>query len=275
MKLLGPDDWSDSPEPGIYDGITDPQYHGLTGFLSNTLLKKVRRSPAHALHGGAESGISPALKFGRAAHDIVLRPSVFEKSYAQFEGDRRRKDGKERYAGLLALYDEWSILTRDEYRNCLGIRDAIYSHPIAAAFFGADGYEELTSIWEVEGVAAKSKLDKFAHGSIIDLKTTVNAKPSSWKWDALKKYRYDQQAAFYLASMAYHGVKVNEFIFVAVEKVPPYGISCHIVPRATLEAAWTEIVDLVGAWKAARESGEYPCYPEEMNELAFDWEEVA
>lgn len=274
MVILEAESFGENPSPGLYRGVSDDAYHGLPRrYVSNSLLKKVRRSVAHAAVDVGDRGVRPALKLGRAAHDAVLRPQIFTDQYAQFEGDRRRKADKERYAGLVDVFGEWSVLDRSDYDACLGIRDAVHAHPEAGPLFAPGGEEELTSIWEpLGGVIAKSRFDKLRGGLIADLKTTTNAHPDSFIRDAFS-YGYDQQAAFYMKALAYHGVRPEGFMFVAVEKTPPYGVVVYETPQHIIDSAWDDAMDLLERWSSAETAGVYPGYEPVVHQL--DWRRAA
>lgn len=70
-------------KPGIYDGISNAEYHGGPG-VSKSGLDLIRRSPMHfkAVRMAANDNVpTPAQAIGTAAHSIILEPKEFAKEY--------------------------------------------------------------------------------------------------------------------------------------------------------------------------------------------------
>lgn len=70
-------------KPGIYDGISNADYHGGPG-VSKSGLDLIRRSPMHfkAVRMSAnDNEPTPAQAIGTAAHSIILEPKEFAKEY--------------------------------------------------------------------------------------------------------------------------------------------------------------------------------------------------
>lgn len=70
-------------KPGIYEGISNAEYHGGEG-VSKSGLDLIRRSPMHfkAVRMAAnDNEPTPAQAIGTAAHSIILEPKEFAKEY--------------------------------------------------------------------------------------------------------------------------------------------------------------------------------------------------
>lgn len=70
-------------KPGIYEGISNAEYHGGEG-ISKSGLDLVRRSPMHfkAVRDAANDNTpTPAQAIGTAAHSLILEPAEFVKDY--------------------------------------------------------------------------------------------------------------------------------------------------------------------------------------------------
>ena len=70
-------------KPGIYEGISNAEYHGGEG-ISKSGLDLVRRSPMHykAVRDADNDNVAtPAQAIGTAAHSIILEPKEFAKEY--------------------------------------------------------------------------------------------------------------------------------------------------------------------------------------------------
>ena len=84
----------------------------------------------------------------------------------------------------------------------------------------------------------KARIDYFINRDIItivDLKTTQSASLKSFKSDIIK-YGYDIQAAFYIDVVRnkFPG-KAVDFLWIAVEKVPPYGFGWYRCSKETYD----------------------------------------
>lgn len=70
-------------EPGIYDNISNSDYHGGPG-ISNSGLALIRRSPAHyqyAISTANDREPTPAQAIGTAFHAFLLEPDVFDETH--------------------------------------------------------------------------------------------------------------------------------------------------------------------------------------------------
>lgn len=70
-------------KPGIYEGISNAEYHGGEG-VSKSGLDLVRRSPLHyksVRDSANDNEPTPAQAIGTAAHSIILEPKEFAKEY--------------------------------------------------------------------------------------------------------------------------------------------------------------------------------------------------
>jgi exodeoxyribonuclease VIII len=91
-----------------------------------------------------------------------------------------------------------------------------------------EGLIELSSFWmeRETGLFCKSRQDKVClwenELTIVDLKTTVDASPSGFR-SQIYNYEYHVQAAFYCDAISdIEQANCTRFIFIAVEKEPPY-----------------------------------------------------
>lgn len=74
-------------KPGVYNHLTNAEYHGGPG-VNKSLLDVVRRSPMHAKYaldqraaGASNDNATPAQVFGTAFHTLLLEPAEFVKNY--------------------------------------------------------------------------------------------------------------------------------------------------------------------------------------------------
>lgn len=262
-------------EPGLHPGIEADVYHRWP-LASQTVLKIMReRSPAHAkAYMDNPPQPTPAMRLGDAVHVAVLQPDLFESRYiVQPNIDRRTKAGKEEWNAFLAENDGKRILTPDEWAQCLAIRDAVHSHPVARRL--VTGRTELSAVWQERwyGVMCKGRFDAVPDGLgvIVDLKTTSDASPRAFSRDVFR-LGYHIQGAMYLMGAQILGLKVDLFAIVAVEKEPPYAVAVYNVRDDALAAGETELGRLLKTWAECLESGHWPGYPEKAVDISLpEW----
>lgn len=245
-------------EPGVYRSVSDSVYHAFPA-ISNSGLGKIRRSPAHYKYGEGKEA-TDALIFGRAFHSAIGTPADFEKDFVTWEGDRRTTAGKEAYAKLVEKHGENLIKTAD-LTAILAMRGALMENPVAKSLMDMAGEPELSILWDCEGVLAKSRIDKYVakDGLLVDWKTTRNAHPEAFA-KSVYQYGYHRQAAFYLWAARAMGLKADRFLFVAIEKEPPYGNGVYELSDAALRSGLAEVIDLIGVYKTCLETNTWPSY---------------
>lgn len=224
---------------GLHPGIDASVYHQRhLGLASNSALGLVLRSLAHYKAwvdrgDDDDEGEEPsaALAFGAAFHCAVLEPSVFARTYVERPdlGDGRTKEGK-------ALREAWrkqhagkTEISLQDLRTISGMRTALHQHPLASRIL-RDGQSELTLRWRDSetGVECKSRADYYVPTMrlVADIKTTQDARREAFR-KSIATYRYHLQDALYRSGFAAVGAPVDHFVFIAIEKVPPYAIGVY------------------------------------------------
>lgn len=276
-----------APAPGIHENVPFDVYRSWDA-VNNSLLTQLRRSPAHAkasIDGLLPDEQSPSLRLGSLIHTGVLEPGELESRYAvmpQFELDpqNRTKDGRQTTSKATGYYkdcvDEWlastgaagrQIVSQDEFDTMRGVIRSIAAHSGASELLATPGLAECAIVWDDEaGVRCKSRLDKLAIGArriVVDLKTTRDAatfERSVWA------YGYHRQGAFYL-----RGSGAENFVIVAVETSPPYGVRVAPMSQRALDAGRKEIDELLATFAACQRSGEWPGYDDPLSWDLPDW----
>lgn len=206
--------------------MTEATYNKRKGIRRSDLWK-MKRSPAHfkyAVENPPEQNAS--MMFGSAVHAAVLEPKNFAKQYVVADFDARTKEGK----ALKQQYlDEGKILlTKDQGEQINGIAQAIKANPFAKRLL--TGKHETAHFWidpeTGEKCKCKTDCETDINGVhyIVDLKTCQNAETEEFVRDAVK-FGYFMQAAMYSDGVKCHTGKDSVFVFVAVEKDPPYAVN--------------------------------------------------
>lgn len=209
--------------------LSPSDYHNHPA-ISRSQLKDLQRSPLHYWSRHVDPNRisvqmdTPALRFGTAVHMAALEPDRFGDCYV--EGPmvaRATKTWKEAQAATPK-----TLLPVDEMRAIAAICGSIMAHPAACrAIYDAPGHNEATFIAtdKATKLDLKCRADRITDsGYIIDLKTTADASASSFA-KSVANFGYHTQAAFYMRVVEQAtGTRPKGFIFVAVEKEPPFAV---------------------------------------------------
>lgn len=262
---------TDTPSaPGLYADIQADRYHRWP-YASQSILKIIRdKSPAHAKEQmDNPTPPTPALKLGTAVHTAVLQPDLFPKDYVVApKVDRRTKAGKEAWTAFEQDHPFATILTADEYQQCMAMRDSVAAHPIASKLL--EGNAEISAVWKdaATGVLCKGRFDDIAHGvgAVVDVKTTLDASPRVFM-KAIWNYAYFRQAAMYLQGAQSLGIDANFFTIIAIEKAPPYAVAVYHIKDEAIKAGADELKPLLETYARCQESGVWPGYAHEAVEI--------
>jgi len=250
---------------GVYYNVPESLYHGLDR-VSNSALSRLKRSPAHYRYSSFD-GSTEARLFGRAFHSALLTPDVFKSEYATFEGDRRTTGGKKAYAELVKTHGE-NVIRKGDVETIVAMRQSILQNTSASLLLSAEGKTEVSVLWNCEGVPAKSRIDKHipSEGILVDLKSTRSAHPDAFA-KSVASYGYYRQAPFYMHAAASSGLSADRFIFIAVEKDPPYGVGVYELSYGAFMQGHAEIMDLIRTYKQCSDQDAWPSYGNDIMTL--------
>ena len=133
------------------------------------------------------------------------------------------------------------VLTADEMDECRDLSRAVGAHPVAAELLKSPGHREVSLVWKdaLSGLLCKARPDAFVkwdgYSTIVDLKTTRDASPRGFARE-VAIHGYHLQAAWYLAGADVLSPVARRFVFVAVEKTPPYCVGLYELDSAALDA---------------------------------------
>ena len=207
--------------------ISNAEYHSGKGISKSGLFKIISKSPMHFyydLKNPPEK--TQALTFGSAFHKYVLEESDFSKEFViQPIIDRRTREGKEQWNEFVEKSKGKEIITQTDLEIIREMKESIYNNKHAVKLLS--GEHEQSYYWnddltdELCKCRPDSLLELENQCIITDLKTCQDASTDSFMRDVVK-YGYDMQAAMYCAGVEAVTGKECSFVFVAVEKSPPY-----------------------------------------------------
>ena len=249
-------------EPGRYSNMSNHDYHAGTG-LSKSGMDRLAISPEHYQSYLVEPREeTKAMRIGSALHKLALEPDTFALEFAVAPiVDRRTKDGKAEYAAFEVSSAGKVILAADEYALAEAMATSIRRRNLPSAAIGAPGEAETSFFWKDPslGTLCKCRPDYLRDdGYIIDVKTTEDARLAHFERSA-ENYRYYVQAAFYIQGVeAVTDEKIKDFLFIVVEKSPPYAVACYYADEEMIRAGNEEVRRCLTLYEECSRTGVWP-----------------
>lgn len=214
---------------------------------------------------------TPALVFGQLFHLMALQADTLDDEFAVAPNvDRRTKAGKEEYAQFELGAQGKTIITADMYEQAHAMCESLYSNELAVKLL--KGEKEKPFFWtdEMTGEECKCRTDVLTEIGenlvIVDLKSTDNARTDDFMKSAIR-YGYDFQSAMYS-----EGVKMNTgreplFVFVAVEKKPPYAVNIMQSDKLLLRRGYDIFRELIGIYHDCKRTNNWYGYLGKYNQI--------
>lgn len=254
---------------GIHKGLPHDAYHKReVGMVSRGALELLERSPAHYrawVDGEVAEDSSPSMDFGIAFHCATLEPAEFEKTYCAEPdfGDCRYKPAKEARDRWREEHAGYKHLTAGAMEKIRRMSESIRKHPLAGKML-TGGESELTIRWtdEETGLPCKARADFYSKGRALlaDIKTSMDASQEAISRDVFR-YKWHWQHALYRAGFAAIGKEVKHFIFVVVEKEPPYAVATYTLDEKAISVGYRETRTLMRLLRDCKFHDMWPAYP--------------
>jgi exodeoxyribonuclease VIII len=221
-------------------------YHAHSA-VSKSHLDFVAKSPLHYWSRYLDPNRVPqeptaAMAIGSAVHTHVLELDQWDAQYVVAPAgiDRRTKVGKAEWDVFQTAIGTRTVISQEDADLVMRIGRSVLGHPAAAYLLGLPGKAETTHMWvdEATGLQCKCRPDWLLDdGSmIVDLKTTTeDASPKEFQ-RSIAKWRYHVQASWYLDGIEKAtGNRPHSFVFIAVEKKPPYVCAVYVADTQMIE----------------------------------------
>ncbi|AKV03169.1 Exodeoxyribonuclease VIII [Labilithrix luteola] len=261
---------------GIYRGMPADIYHARApGVVSKTVLDILERSAAHykAWLDGHERPATDALELGVITHARVFEPDLFASTYVQApdHGDQRFKENKQKKAEWKAANEGKKPVSEEHWIASEGMARSIRRHPKVAPLLSR-GEAEVTARWEDldTGIICKARADWLVPnlGIILDLKTTEDAREDAFA-RSCAKYRYHVQNAHYDHGFSMAGIEIEDFVFVAVEKQPPYACAVYTLDDEAVFKGREAVDRNLRSLRDCIEVDEWPAYGNGIKKLSL------
>ena len=267
--------------------MSNEQYHALDDYVSKSDLDVFNKSPKHYFLKRLSPDRLPqeqtkAMILGSAFHSVLLEPNEFPREFLVINPSAPKKptliqrNAKKPSAATLeaiAYWDEFekqgkdkTIISSDDFNTLSGMVESVHNHKAANLVLNQEGVVEQSYTWTDEETGERCKCRPDFHTKdkklIVDVKTTEDASPRGFQ-NSLAKFRYHVQAAWYLRGLE----GAEEFVFIAVEKKPPYLVAVYqasaAVIAAGVRAADSNLLNL----SECRKKNHWPGYSEAIETI--------
>ena len=250
--------------------ISNAEYHGRKTHLSSTNVrthKKNRKQFKYSLtHELVKQ--TKAMADGTAVHAFFLERDKFNSDFVIKPADMRlnTKAGKE-----WAQEHKSKIIIDSELGNNLYEMEKSFMDSPARLIYDKQGQSELSYFWDDLGlVKGKCRPDWISNDGniVVDIKTTTDASPYGFQ-KSIANWGYHLQLGWYLRGLQKLGLPAKEFIFIAIEKTPPFSVGVYRANKDMITYANDEINNLVYDIDESLKSDDFPDYTPEIMDLGL------
>ena len=251
----------------IIHDLSNEDYHSLPS-ISKSGLDLIHRAPAlYKYRRDNPQEQTAAMRWGTLVHTAILEPDTLtERVVVAPKFDRRTTQGKADAAAFEIDNRGKDVITAEEMADLLATRDAVWMHPATSKALGMLREVETSIFWsdEVSDIDCRCRPDGImSNGTILDVKTTVDASPDSFA-KSIANYRYHVQAAFYSDGFkAAFGEAPRGFAFLALEKTAPFLCALYVLDAKAVLRGRSEYRADLEVLRRCRASGEWPGLPDQ------------
>jgi exodeoxyribonuclease VIII len=209
-----------------------------------------------------------AMADGTAVHAFFLERDKFKTDFIIKPADMRlnTKAGKE-----WAQEHQSKIIIDSELGNNLYEMEKSFIDSPAKLIYNKSGQSELSYFWDDLGlVKGKCRPDWISDDGniVVDIKTTTDASPKGFQ-KSIANWGYHLQLGWYLRGLQKLGLPAKEFIFIAIEKTPPFSVGVYRANKDMITYANDEINNLVYDIDESLKSDDFPDYTPEIMDLGL------
>lgn len=173
---------------------------------------------------------TPAQLFGQVFHKMALEYDTFYEEFAVAPMcDRRTKAGKKEWEEFCAASEGKTVVPFEMFDQAAAMCMSLSKVDLAMKLMG-NSKKEVPFFWtdDLTGEECKCRVDclntSLRQPVVVDLKTTEDASTEAFMRHAVN-YGYDFQAAMYSEGVERSIQQKPLFVFIAVEKKPPYAVN--------------------------------------------------
>ena len=250
--------------------ITNAEYHGRKTHLSSTNVRTHKKNKKQFKYSLTHDLIkqTKAMADGTAVHAFFLERDKFDSDFVIKPADMRlnTKVGKE-----WALEHQNKIIIDSELGNNLYEMEKSFMDSPARLIYDKQGQSELSYFWNDLGlVKGKCRPDWISNDGniVVDIKTTTDASPKGFQ-KSIANWGYHLQLGWYIRGLQKLGLPAKEFIFIAIEKTPPFSVGVYRANKEMITYANDEINNLVYDIDESLKSDDFPDYTPEIMDLGL------
>ena len=250
--------------------ITNAEYHGRKTHLSSTNIRTFKKNKKQFEYGLTHELLkqTKAMADGTAVHSFFLERDKFNTDYVTKPTDIKlnTKVGKE-----WAQEHQDKIIIDSELGNNLFEMEKSFMDSPAKLIYDMEGQTELSYFWDDLGtIKGKCRPDWISNdGSIVvDVKTTIDASPRGFQ-RSISTWGYHLQLGWYLRGLQKLGLDSYDFIFIAIEKTPPFCVGVYRANQEMINFAMKELDQLMPEIQTAMVSNEFPDYTPEITSIGL------
>lgn len=254
-------------EVGVFD-LPMPDYLAAHG-VSQSALKKLAQSPAHLRqYVDHPEPSTPDQIVGTITHTAVFEAGLLEKcchvkpaNYQNKKSEWRKWNGNATECkDWIAAHEDKPIVKQDDFTAILAMSAHIFDHPAAALALKTGKAEQSLFCEDPDtGLQLKCRTDWLSGNAIVDLKTCQDASPTGFA-KTIANFGYDVQAAFNLDIAAILGLGKEHFIFIAVEKEPPYAVGVYQLDEESIACGRSKYRRLLNRYLECAIANKWPAY---------------
>ncbi len=196
-----------------------------------------------------------SLPLGGNKAELVVRLKEFGQDFLFFED-------------VLKEHEKYKLLKNDDWEACQKISDGVRKKPALSVLFET-GSPEVTLVWKDKetGMMCKARADWLTQdGMLVDIKSSTDASMQEFAW-SFERYKYWQQAAWYLDGVrATMGVS-GTFILAAFETAYPYATAVYMPDDQAIEDGRNENKFLLDRYIECLNSKSWPGYSDEIQTM--------
>lgn len=285
---------------GVFENLPDPEYRAAAG-ISNSMLKAIALdgdepgSPAHFVQAFNDPNLdSDALFIGRMVHSKILTPDEplpgiiqIPETYPAPADCSAVKQKKAMpgdplpWHGAAKFCKKWVLdqsaaglrpMSEEQIKMMGGIVTAIANDPICQIIFNA-GKSEVSLFKQHHRndrmILRKARLDWVSPSiALVDIKTCQDARACEFD-SVIWRRRYYVQAAYYLD--LWNDLNPDDqksiFVFIAVEKAPPFAIQIFQLSGSDIDNGRYEYRRNLSLVMECMATGIWPGYPTGVQEI--------
>ena len=214
---------------------------------------------------------TPSLIFGQLFHAMALQPeTVSEQFVIDPKISKKSNAGKDEWKAFLEENKDKTIVTADMYQQATEMCEALSRNEFVQKLL--KGEKEKVFFWDddLTGEPCKCRTDCLTELGdnliIVDIKSTENAETEAFMRSAIK-YGYDFQSAMYSKGVEVNTGKKPLFVFIAIEKKPPYAINILQADKLLIRRGYDLFREYLGIYHDCKTTDNWYGYLGKFNQI--------